>query len=397
MLANPTVRRSLGHTTVSSAGLEATLHTELQVLQSEWRSLHAESELQNPFLSHEWTAACWEELGGGASLFVVAVRERGRLIGLAPLRLERRSGFRVLRFIGDGRSDYLGFLVSPQHPEAARALLEALGALRHRWDLAVLRQLGEPYTDLATVSLPAGVVGRGVEGTVAPYFAHAGNWDSAVAEGPKWLRKMGKESRRFERVGGTVERLTGAAAAAHVPTVAAIEAASWKGRTGVARFRTAAAQALLRQALTGLPDQMELWLACVEGEPVAFEINFLASDRIWLYQGAFREEARRHSPGAVLDFQSIRRAWEAGVREYDFLAGDEEYKMCRTTELRPIRYLALLPACARGHLAYTCLVALRWRLKEYAPARAAFQYLVGGKSRVREALQRWSAHRTPAG
>src|SRR3954453_6744071 len=83
---------------------------ELEALQPEWSDLYEASADRNPFLSYEWTAGCWQHLCSGASPFVVAARREGRLVGVAPLRLRRQLGFRVLRFIGDPRSDYLGFL-----------------------------------------------------------------------------------------------------------------------------------------------------------------------------------------------------------------------------------------------------------------------------------------------
>jgi CelD/BcsL family acetyltransferase involved in cellulose biosynthesis len=172
-----------------------------------------------------------------------------------------------------------------------------------------------------------------------------------------------------------------------VPQVAEIETSSWKGRERVARFRTPQSQELLRQALTGLGarDEMELWLGWAGDEAIAFEINFVTPERIWLYQGAYREEHRKLSPGAVLDFASIRRAWEIGVREYDFLSGDEAYKLPRTTAQRPISYLALFPATARGYAAFNLVLAFRWRLKGCAPARAALQLWVRRQSLLREA------------
>lgn len=351
-------------------------------LEADWRRLYAEASASNPFLTYEWTAACWAEVRQRARPFVITLRREGRLVAVAPLRQEQQAGFRVLRFMGDGRSDYLGFLSAPDEGNPEAGLLSALRAARGTWDLAVLRQLGEPFTRLREAPLPDGLRARSVEGTVAPHFSHGGDWESAVKYGPSWLRRMVKESRRFERLGGTVERLVGEEAAEQVATVASIEAQSWKGREGVGRFQHAAAQELLRQTLRGLGGrgEMELWLARIDGNPVAFEINFLPPGRIWLYQGAYREDFKKYSPGAVLDYRSIQRAWEAGAREYDFMSGDEAYKLDRTSALRPLHYLAMFPATVRGSLAYSLLVAPRWRLKEYPAVRAAFQFWVHRKS-----------------
>jgi CelD/BcsL family acetyltransferase involved in cellulose biosynthesis len=79
-------------------------------LESVWDALFDESGRTNPFLSYAWTRACFDEECGGAEPFILTVRSGEKLVGLAPLCIETRFGFRVLRFISEHRSDYLGFL-----------------------------------------------------------------------------------------------------------------------------------------------------------------------------------------------------------------------------------------------------------------------------------------------
>lgn len=354
----------------------------LCALAAEWSQLHARSTPRNPFLSYEWTVACRQHHCPRTELFVLAARERGELVGVAPLRRDHSLGFRVLRFIGDGRSDYLGFLHAASHPEVPAALLDHLQELQGEWNLAVLRQLAEPYSELAETLVPEYLRSQEVEGTVAPHLTFSGDWDALLATGPGWLKRMAKASRKWVKDGGTTVRVPGEEAAQYVEQIAEVEAHSWKGEEGVARFQPGPGQELLRQALSTLAPrgEMELWLAWKDDRPVAFEINFLAPGRIWLYQGAYRTEFRKYSPGGVLDFLSIERAWKDGAREYDFMSGDEPYKAERTVAERPIRYRALHPADVRGHLAYGLLVAPRWKLKGYPPARVAHQLWTQARS-----------------
>lgn len=347
----------------------------LRELREEWDELYASAVPRNPFLSFHWTLACREHHCPDSELLLLTVREAGRLAAIAPLRRDKQAGFRILRFIGDGRSDYLGFLCRDGRPEWSRAVLEALRHRREEWDLAILRQLAEPFSELGSTHDVPGLAAHGVEGTVAPNHRFEGDWNELLAAGPGWLKRMSKAARKWVKDGGSVVRVDAADAHRYVDQIAEIEAASWKGDEGVARFQPGPGQELLRQVLgsLGAEQEMELWLAWKDERPVAFEINFLTPGRIWLYQGAYRSEYRKYSPGGVLDLLSIERAWRHGAREYDFLSGDEPYKAERTSAERPIRYLALHPADARGRLAYQLLIAPRWRLKEYAPARAVHQ------------------------
>lgn len=352
--------------------------TGLGSLKAEWGALYAASHPHNPFLSYAWTETCRTHVCPNSRLFMLTARRGGRLVGVAPLRLDREACFRVLRFIGDGRSDYLGFLTHPDEPGVEAALLENLSERAGAWDLAVLRQLSRVYSALDQIHLPGGVKGHSIEGTVAPYLRYAGSWDELLQAGPGWLKRMAKASRKWLKDGGTVERHAGAEAAAFVGEVATVEARSWKQEQGVARFQPGRGQELLRHVLAtlGAAGEMELWLARMDGQPVAFEINFLSPERIWLYQGAYDDAYRKYSPGGVLDFLSIQRAWQAGAREYDFMSGDEPYKAERTDATRPIRYRALFPDNLRGQAAFSLLVAPRWQLKGRPEAKAALQFWI---------------------
>src|SRR5205807_9653397 len=106
----------------------------LRALGPDWTRLYLQSRPPNPFVSHEWATACWHHLCPDAGLFVLTARAQGRLVGVAPLRIERHGGFRVLRFLGKGLSPYVGFLRSPEYPDVDGGLLEGLGRNGEHWD-----------------------------------------------------------------------------------------------------------------------------------------------------------------------------------------------------------------------------------------------------------------------
>src|SRR5207237_8613559 len=177
------------------------------------------------------------------------------------------------------------------------------------------------------------------------------DWEVLRAEGPMWLGFMDKKVRKFERTGGVFERLTGAEAAARVEQVEQIEANSWQGRYGHSQSVETRSQVmgLLRPSLSSLGErgEMELWLAWLNGEPIAYEVNILTPERLWLYRGAYHEEHRKYGAGSVVDYLSVRQAWQEGRREFDYMSGAEPYKVERTEAVRPLHQLCLFPKTAR--------------------------------------------------
>jgi CelD/BcsL family acetyltransferase involved in cellulose biosynthesis len=81
-------------------------------LEREWDNLYRNSPLATPFQSWAWLYSWWEFYGEGYELRLVTVRDdKGLLVGLVPLMLERKLGFGRLLWIGTGLSDYLDMLV----------------------------------------------------------------------------------------------------------------------------------------------------------------------------------------------------------------------------------------------------------------------------------------------
>lgn len=364
------------------SGLCATARFELirtvdgiAALETEWDELYSNSGPRNPFLSHAWTLACLALHDGRSDPFVLVLRVGGRLAAIAPLCIDKSWGVRIVRFIADDRSDYLGFLCKIDMPGLEQALFGQLMALAGEWDLALLRQLADAFTSLASAPSLAPLRFHRTMWIRAPYCAWQGDWESLHKAGPSWFREMRKRKRRFFRDGYRAQRLTGLEAAGALSFVSEIEAHSWKGRQGTARFQPGSGRELLHRAFEtlGSSGEMELWLAFIGERPVAFQVDFVLPDRLWHYQCAYREDARQTRAGSVLAYLALERLWSCGIREFDYLSGEEPYKLERTNASREIHHLAVHSPTAKGWLAFCFLVAPRWRLRDVPSLRRMYR------------------------
>lgn len=352
--------------TRSTAAIEvARTIAELRALEQEWTRLHEASSNHNPFLSFDWTLACWTSKDHPAELFVATVRDQSRILALAPLCIETRAGVKILRFIADERSDYLGFLTAAGSPEMEQWLLEQLTCVEGEWDVVLLEKLTPSYSSLLETVRAPRYEWHKTRWTSAPYCLWDGEWDSFHKEGPVWLKEARRRTRRFLSEGYRVESFSGAEAAKRVPLVSAIEVRSWKGRKGSTRLQPGPGADLLRRAFEtlGSRDQMELWLAFAGDRAIAFHIYFVLQDRLWDYHTAYDEEFGYTRAGSVAAYLAIESAWKRGIREFDYLCGDEPYKLERSNAARAIYHLAGHPMTPKGWLAYHLLIAPRWHLR----------------------------------
>jgi CelD/BcsL family acetyltransferase involved in cellulose biosynthesis len=116
-----------------------------------------------------------------------------------------------------------------------------------------------------------------------------------------------------------------------------------------------------------------LWLARIGGKLAAYQINLLAGDRLWFYNGAYDPAFRAYYPGGVLHYRIIEDACRRGFREYDFLVGSEPYKRGWTDGERTLQTAAFYPSTVRGFLAFTLTVGAQWRLVESQTGRKAHE------------------------
>jgi CelD/BcsL family acetyltransferase involved in cellulose biosynthesis len=100
----------------------------------------------------------------------------------------------------------------------------------------------------------------------------------------------------------------------------------------------------LLQATVALAEQQlaELVILETEGHPVAIQHIVKSTTSYATYQSGINPDRSDISPGRLLVAHCIRQAVERGYREFDFLRGDEEYKIrWRGTE-RPMSEIRII-------------------------------------------------------
>jgi CelD/BcsL family acetyltransferase involved in cellulose biosynthesis len=109
-----------------------------------------------------------------------------------------------------------------------------------------------------------------------------------------------------------------------------------EGRKG--RFMTADRESFFRD-LAGLPAARVDVLAGAAGTPVAASIGFQDDRAFYLYNSAYDPAAAASSPGMVLLWKLFESVIGGGVSLFDFLKGDEAYKLRLGAQPRPLYVL----------------------------------------------------------
>jgi CelD/BcsL family acetyltransferase involved in cellulose biosynthesis len=315
--------------------MRATIHDRFDGLVPAWAALWTRDPEATPFASPAWATPWWGVFGTG-ELRAVALRDEGRLVGLAPMYVLPRGGRRALLPVGAGIGDHLDPLAEPdRRAEVAAAVLDVLRSADADWDEAEL-------TDLRTTPAP-GAEPR----TPAPVLDIARGFEASVR--PSALRHWRQAGRRASRLGRwEVRRVPAAGAADAFDALCALHARRWArdgqpgvlGGPGVRAFHRAA---LPRLAAAGLLRMSELR---VEGRVRGVHYGLADRRRAHAYVGGHDPDEARQSFGTLLTGHAIRDAAAEGLREFHFLRGEEAYKRAWGAEDRRLSGVRVVPARA---------------------------------------------------
>lgn len=315
------------------------------VLRSEWNALLADSWADSLFLTWEWQHVWWRELGAGELRLLAARDDANRLLGIAPLYLGRDNGQRVLTLVGCvDVSDYLDIIVR-RGCEALvyEALLTALAEHRARWDRLALCNIAAASPTLRYLPELATRWGWTVTDNhedVCPVIVLPATWEEYLAglakhqrhEVRRKLRRVGEEAEAVRRVHTEVADLEAALEVfLRLHRLSHVDKATFMDERMTAFF-----WAMTR--VMGEQGYVELNTLELDGVPAAAMYNFRYHDRLLVYNSGYDPGLRPNlSSGIVLLSQCIQDAIERGLRVFDFLQGNEEYKYrfgAADTELR---------------------------------------------------------------
>jgi CelD/BcsL family acetyltransferase involved in cellulose biosynthesis len=376
---------------------------DLESLRPAWEKLLTEFSGATTFSTWEWLAPWWRAFGKGRELLVLAFfDESASLVGLAPLAISRRRvapllELRVLSLWGDGTqdSDNLDFPVRAGCEDAvAAALLDYLKKESRLWDFCefntmppdspVARCLAKRLGDRGWTAYDEQIVCLAIS-LPETWEAYLGQLSSKergkIAYYQNRLqRKYRMRLRKCER-GADLRLCLEALFNLHQKRWLSAGRPGSFARTARRDFYCEMAHLLLNRGW------LEFWLLELNGEPAAAQFGFRYGRTVFQLQEGFDPAYSADSVGFVLRAQVVREFIAAGVRRYDFLAGEDSAKLRWAAQ--PGHYIGLqfAPPLTRGSLCLRLIHGAgkhKEKLRAYVP-RNAWRALHAAKQKFRGA------------
>jgi CelD/BcsL family acetyltransferase involved in cellulose biosynthesis len=315
---------------------------ELEAIRPAWEKILQSSETLTVFSTLEWLGAWWKAFAKDKELVApVFLNSDDEIVGVVPLYadlVETPLPFRVrrLRFVGDGSEDsdnldliiragyetscahaFLSWLKSnpdwnicelntlPLNSAAIPSLVSDLK--RRRW---TLRRLKNPRT---TISLPE-------------------TWESYLEQtiSKKEKTKIGYYTNRLKkRFQVSITKCNDARELpASLATLFELHQKRWQMKGGPGAFASVERCNLYYKMAPSLLARgwLEFWVLQLDGRPVAAQYGFRYRNSVYSMQEGFDPEYSSERVGYVLRAQVLKALIGQGVRQYDFLGGEEASK-----------------------------------------------------------------------
>lgn len=294
-----------------------------------WNGLLDQSKLPSVFLTWQWQTQWARSFAAGPLQLLTVTDEEGSLSGLLPLYEESPGRLRILG--GVDVSDYLDVIAAAgREEEVWQTLLQHRAAQPVEWDLHAIRAVSPTLALVPALAPPCGLSVLTAREERCPVLRLPETWDDYLARLPsKDRHELRRKMRKLER------ELPGSAVRSHDAPDGWDEALGnfltlhRLSKVGKARFMDDGMERFFRDSTRALAAAgwARLWFLEWEGKAVASFLCLEYAGTVGLYNSGFDPAQARFAPGIVLLAHVIGDAITRGIPTFDFLRGEEPYKL----------------------------------------------------------------------
>ena len=316
---------------------------ELEAIRPAWEKTMQAAQALTIFSTLEWLGAWWKAFAKDKELVApVFSNSDGEIVGVVPLYIdlvETTFPFRVrrLRFVGDGSedSDNLDLIIRAGYETScSQAFLSWLGS-NPDWDICELNTL--PLDSAALPSLISDLMRRrwtfrrleSPRTTILLPDTWEIYLEQAISKKEKtkisyYTNRLPKHFQVSITKCDDVKDLPAALA-----TLFGLHQKRWELKGGPGAFSSLERCELYYNMAPTFAERgwLEFWILKLDGKPAAVQFGFRYRNSVYSLQEGFDPAYSSERVGYVLRAHVLKTLIGQGVRQYDFLGGDEQSKV----------------------------------------------------------------------
>ena len=303
----------------------------LQQIVPEWAQLVEQVSDATPFQHPVWLLTWWRHFGNG-SLHVLTFRKTDQLIAVVPLFLHQWEERRQLTLIGSGISDYLDPVIQSGYDVSVTRCLHDHLVSNPDWDVC-------NWQDLSAVTILQRLPqARAVEALPCMALSLDKSWDQILTGFSKDLkRNVRRYTQRAQQQGKLEFEAIANAENGHLSELMRLHTLRWEKHGEPGMIAANGSEAFLRDVVAKLSALgfIRFFVVRFRGKISALLLGFSYHRKLFAYMTAFDPEYDSLGFGRTLLFEAIRQAQEDGHSWWDFLRGDEPFKLSWGARVQP--------------------------------------------------------------
>jgi len=328
--------------------VEVVGQSAFMAMEEEWNALVV-STRDEPFYRHEFLRIWMDNFAASEKLEVLTARDgAGKLTAAFPLIRSRRfvCGLPARSLQSTANSHSCRFdMVARDGPAAGRAFFSHLTTDK-TWDMIRISDVPEGgnawhlYRAAEDAGFPVGAW----ESQRSPYLPiPSSHRESPEPSHSSLNATLRRRRRRLEAMGTvSVERVTGGAQLRErLEEGFALERSGWKGKEGTAILQDKSTHGFYTELArtAAARDYLSLFFLRLNGKPIAFHYGLTYGGVYYMPKLGYDESVKKCSPGLVLVDEVVKDCLARGVKGYDFLGPEVEWKMKWSSQVRPHHWL----------------------------------------------------------
>ncbi len=304
-----------------------------EAVQDEWSRFAASVPGVTPFQLPAWQLAWWRHFGEGR-LHIMLFRSLDALVAVIPCYLADQEGRPTFKFLGSGMASYLEPpMAAAQRADVVSLLKSHLLANKH-WETC-------DWHDVAASSPLASLqLGDHIELKTAP----DSEWSQVPIQG---TFQQYWDGRSFSLRRNFLKYLDTSSAVVERPRLEVVNQADPEFVNALIRLQGDQAR-VFAQAKEGAAaflvdlarvsddsDLLRMFGLRYNKKLVAVTLAFLHRNTVYAFAGGHDPEFEALGFGRLLLFESLRHAFQQGYRAWNFLRGNEPYKLLWGAQITP--------------------------------------------------------------
>jgi len=327
-------------------------NSNVEIQDLEWKAAQSqvsdgwydllENGNHNLYLSPDWINAIASAHNYIAKLRALVAHKHNRIVGILPYQVEtvKMFGIPMKKIALAGMSGYHQDIVAEDRQELLRALFAKYSESRwHVFQTAGLVAGSNATKAVKNIARDMGGHLLVYPGESSPYLrintsweeflaSKSGNFRYTLKRKEKALRKNGDLQERWFFTHDDIEDLFEA--------MLKIEEHSWKTKANIAISDTEHEQNYYRMLLPFLAKRKALFamVLYLDKQPVAYFLCCFWQGRVCNLKTSFHESYSKLAPGSVVIHFAVRKAFELGAKEVDFLGDAQHHKLLWSDSVR---------------------------------------------------------------